>query len=120
MMLSQRSVMSSLAVPCCGILDASPALAVASIVITGVYGASVGAAVLDAIGITRESAVARGVATGASAHSIGTASLMGKEDAAAAVSSVAMSLAGVFHTVACSVPAVRDALRAVAGCGGGV
>lgn len=45
----------------------------------GVYGASVGTAVLDAMGVSRDNVVPRGIAMGASAHSIGTAALMGDE-----------------------------------------
>lgn len=48
-------------------------------VCVGVYGASVGTALLDAIGVTREDVVPRGIAMGASAHSIGTAALMERE-----------------------------------------
>ena len=104
----------------------------ASILLTGVYGASLGGGVLDAMGIKAKGAeaqpepspsggcgggsggggddedeeeeedvsfVTRGVAMGASAHAIGTASLMAKEAEAAAVSSVSLCVAGIVHTV---------------------
>ena len=45
----------------------------------GVYGASVGTAVLDAMGVDSDNLVPRGIAMGASAHSIGTAALMEQE-----------------------------------------
>lgn len=45
----------------------------------GVYGASVGTAVLDAMGVGSDNLVPRGIAMGASAHSIGTAALMDQE-----------------------------------------
>lgn len=45
----------------------------------GVYGASVGTSILDAMGVTSEDVVPRGIAMGASAHSIGTAALMERE-----------------------------------------
>lgn len=45
----------------------------------GVYGASVGTAVLDAMGVGSDNLVPRGIAMGASAHSIGTAALMEQE-----------------------------------------
>lgn len=58
--------------------------------------------------------VPRGIATGASAHSIGTAALLEDEPEAGAISSVSLCLAGVFHTLLCSVPAVQFALRKLA------
>lgn len=45
----------------------------------GVYGASVGTSILDAMGVRREDVVPRGIAMGGSAHSIGTAALMERE-----------------------------------------
>ena len=49
--LTQRSVMSALGIAGSQILETSPNLAVASILLTGVYGASLGGLVLDAMGI---------------------------------------------------------------------
>lgn len=49
------------------------------IISAGVYGASVGTAVLDAMGVGSDNLVPRGIAMGASAHSIGTAALMEQE-----------------------------------------
>ncbi|CAM9444816.1 unnamed protein product [Chrysoparadoxa australica] len=111
MSLNQRSVMSSLGIPASQLLGGDPTLAVASILVTGVYGASLGQSILDKLGITRDDPVTRGVATGASAHSIGTAALMGEEDEAAAVSSVTIALAGVWHTVACSLEPIQAILH---------
>lgn len=45
----------------------------------GVYGASVGTSILDAMGVSSDDIVPRGIAMGASAHSIGTAALMERE-----------------------------------------
>ncbi|CAM9183845.1 unnamed protein product, partial [Phaeothamnion confervicola] len=109
--LAQRSVMSSLGIPAAQLLGGDAALAVASILVTGVYGASVGQAVLDGIGCCTDEPVVRGIATGASAHSIGTASLMESEPEAAAIASVALCLAGVFHTAVCSVPVAQSTLK---------
>jgi putative effector of murein hydrolase len=112
--LAQRSVMSSLGIPAAALLGGIPAVAVASILLTGVYGASFGRSILDEIGITTEQKVTRGIATGASAHSIGTSSLMESEPDAAAISSVSLCLAGIFHTALCSVPAVQHVLKKLA------
>lgn len=115
MTLTQRSVMSSLGIPAASLLGGNPALAVASILVTGVYGASVGTAVLDAMGVRSDNLVPRGIAMGASAHSIGTAALMEKESEAAAVASVALCLAGIFHTAVCAAPPAQRLLRVLAG-----
>eukprot|EP00903_Cladosiphon_okamuranus_P018345 g16877.t1 len=114
MTLTQRSVMSSLGIPAASLLGGNPALAVASILVTGVYGASVGTAVLDAMGVGSDNLVPRGIAMGASAHSIGTAALMDQEPEAAAVASVALCLAGVFHTAVCAAPPAQRLLRVLA------
>ena len=60
-------------------IGTSPNLAVASILLTGVYGASLGGSLLEALGIDPEQSATRGVSIGTSAHAIGTASLMAKE-----------------------------------------
>ncbi|CAM9154280.1 unnamed protein product [Ectocarpus sp. 12 AP-2014] len=114
MTLTQRSVMSSLGIPAASLLGGNPALAVASILVTGVYGASVGTAVLDAMGVGSDNLVPRGIAMGASAHSIGTAALMEREPEAAAVASVALCLAGIFHTAVCAAPPAQRLLRVLA------
>lgn len=119
--LSQRSVMSALGIAGAEALGTSPALAVASILLTGVYGASLGPALLDALGIkapgpkagSPENSVTRGVAMGASAHAIGTASLMANEPDAAAVSSVSLCVTGIVHTAILSLPATQAAIKAL-------
>jgi putative effector of murein hydrolase len=52
-------------------IGASTAMSVASILITGVYGASIGQQVLTGVGIDPTEAIARGTAIGAASHSIG-------------------------------------------------
>mmetsp|Transcript_25074 Transcript_25074/g.32547 ORF Transcript_25074/g.32547 Transcript_25074/m.32547 type:complete len:479 (+) Transcript_25074:102-1538(+) len=114
LMLSQRSVMSSLGIGGANLLGASPALTVASILVTGVYGASIGKDFLEFLGAPPEAPLTRGLVTGATSHSIGTAALMEKEPEATAISSVALCLAGVIHTFVCAVPAVQSALKKMA------
>mmetsp|Transcript_81324 Transcript_81324/g.162251 ORF Transcript_81324/g.162251 Transcript_81324/m.162251 type:complete len:513 (-) Transcript_81324:412-1950(-) len=132
LMLSQRSVMSALGMAGAEQLGASPALAVASILLTGVYGASLGPPLLSALGMPAASAsngasltqeeeregkvneVSRGVAMGASAHAIGTASLMTSEPGAAAVSSVALCVAGIVHTAVLSIPSAQALVKGLA------
>jgi len=114
LMLSQRSVMSSLGIGGAQLLGASPALTVASILVTGVYGASVGKDLLAKFGAPPSAPLVRGLAMGATAHSIGTAALMEGEPEATAISSVALCLAGIIHTFVCAVPSVQNVLKGLA------
>eukprot|EP00612_Vaucheria_litorea_P008341 CAMPEP_0171470518 /NCGR_PEP_ID=MMETSP0946-20130122/195_1 /TAXON_ID=109269 /ORGANISM="Vaucheria litorea, Strain CCMP2940" /LENGTH=429 /DNA_ID=CAMNT_0011999909 /DNA_START=187 /DNA_END=1473 /DNA_ORIENTATION=- len=102
--LAQRSVMSSLGISAANMLGGNPGLAVFSILLTGIYGASFGRSVLDKIGLHKKYVVSRGIATGVSAHSIGTSALLEEEPDAAAISSVSLCFAGIFHTIICSIP----------------
>jgi len=114
-----RSVMSALGIE--GSLaigpECDPKLAVASILITGCIGASLGNALLEAIpGVfDSTSPVVRGVAMGCSAHSIGTAGLISVGDTeAAAISGASMCLAGTAHTLVLNLPGVVPAIRKLA------
>jgi len=114
-----RSVMSALGIE--GSLaigpECDPKLAVASILITGCIGASLGNALLEAVpGIFDfTSPVVRGVAMGCSAHSIGTAGLISMGDTeAAAISGASMCLAGTAHTLVLNLPGVVPAIRQLA------
>jgi len=114
-----RSVMSALGIE--GSLaigpECDPKLAVASILITGCIGASLGNALLEAIpGVfDSTSPVVRGVAMGCSAHSIGTAGLISIGDTeAAAISGASMCLAGTAHTLVLNLPGVVPAIRKLA------
>jgi putative effector of murein hydrolase len=115
-----RSVMSALGIEGSMAIgpECDPQLAVASILITGCIGASLGNTVLKAVPqvFRADSALVRGVAMGCSAHSIGTAGLISEGDTdAAAISGASMCLAGTVHTLVLSVPGVVPAIRAVAG-----
>mmetsp|Transcript_61980 Transcript_61980/g.119467 ORF Transcript_61980/g.119467 Transcript_61980/m.119467 type:complete len:488 (-) Transcript_61980:152-1615(-) len=114
-----RSVMSALGIE--GSLaigpECDPKLAVASILITGCIGASLGNALLEALpGIFDfTSPVVRGVAMGCSAHSIGTAGLISVGDtSAAAISGASMCLAGTAHTLVLNLPGVVPGIRKLA------
>jgi len=102
--LVQRSVMSGLGMSGAKMLGASESLAVAGILITGVYGATFGSKLMDYIGVKAQpkqvpdnNSIVRGAAMGSSAHAIGTAALLSEEPEAAAVSSVALCLTGIVH-----------------------
>lgn len=82
-----RSVMSALGIEGSEAIgpECDPKLAVASILITGCIGASLGNTVLEALPVfNSSSSLVRGVAMGCSAHSIGTAGLISNGDTEAA------------------------------------
>uniref|UniRef100_A0A6T1KMV4 LrgB-like protein n=1 Tax=Alexandrium monilatum TaxID=311494 RepID=A0A6T1KMV4_9DINO len=117
--LLHRSVMSALGIEGSQAVgpECDPKLAVASILITGCVGASLGNALLGALPalFDAESSLVRGVAMGCSAHSIGTAGLIAEGDAeAAAISGASMCLAGTAHTLLLQLPGVVPAVRALA------
>jgi len=114
-----RSVMSALGIEGSMAIgpECDPKLAVASILITGCIGASLGNALLEAVpGIFDfTSPLVRGVAMGCSAHSIGTAGLISVGDTeAAAISGASMCLAGTAHTLVLNLPGVVPAIRKLA------
>ena len=92
---------------------ADPSLAATIVVVTGLLAANFGRSVLDALGV--DSPVARGLAMGAAGHGLGTAA-MAEEKEAFPFAAIAMALNAALSTVLVSVPAVRRALLAAAGC----
>lgn len=117
--LLHRSVMSALGIEGSQAIgpECDPKLAVASILITGCIGASLGNALLEAVpGVfDASSPLVRGVAMGCSAHSIGTAGLISYGDStAAAISGASMCLAGTVHTLVLQLPGVVPGIRALA------
>ncbi|CAE7900105.1 PLGG1 [Symbiodinium microadriaticum] len=117
--LLHRSVMSALGIEGSQAIgpECDPKLAVASILITGCIGASLGNALLEAFPAIFKSSspLVRGVAMGCSAHSIGTAGLISLGDTdAAAISGASMCLAGTMHTLVLQVPGVVSGIRSLA------
>mmetsp|Transcript_70732 Transcript_70732/g.153604 ORF Transcript_70732/g.153604 Transcript_70732/m.153604 type:complete len:496 (-) Transcript_70732:82-1569(-) len=117
--LLHRSVMSALGIEGSKAVgpECDPKLAVASILITGCIGASLGKALLESFPaiFNASSPLVRGLAMGCSAHSIGTAGLISYGDTeAAAISGAAMCLAGTAHTAVLSIPGVVPAIRRLA------
>lgn len=117
--LLHRSVMSALGIEGSQAIgpECDPKLAVASILITGCIGASLGNALLELCPavFNASSPLVRGVAMGCSAHSIGTAGLITAADTdAAAISGASMCLAGTAHTIVLNLPTVVPIIRALA------
>lgn len=117
--LVNRSVMSALGIANSEVIgpECDPKLAVASILITGCIGASLGGALIKAApSIFRaEWPLVRGIAMGCSAHSIGTAGLISEQDnEAAAIAGASMCVHGAMHTALIAIPLVVTTLRALA------
>ncbi|KAK9985223.1 hypothetical protein SO802_034748 [Lithocarpus litseifolius] len=88
-------------------------LTAAAVVVTGLVGANFVQATLDKLRF--RDPIARGIATASSAHGLGTAALSAKEPEALPFCAIAYALNGIFGSLLCSVPAVRQSLLAVVG-----
>ncbi|KAL2901198.1 Plastidal glycolate/glycerate translocator 1 chloroplastic [Bienertia sinuspersici] len=88
-------------------------LTAAVVVVTGLVGANFVQFVLDKLQF--RDPIARGLATASSAHGLGTAALSAKEPEALPFCAIAYALTGIFGSVLCSIPAVRQSLLAVVG-----
>ncbi|XP_075639896.1 plastidal glycolate/glycerate translocator 1, chloroplastic [Castanea sativa] len=88
-------------------------LTAAAVVVTGLVGANFVQATLDKLRF--HDPIARGIATASSAHGLGTAALSSKEPEALPFCAIAYALNGIFGSLLCSVPAVRQSLLAVVG-----
>lgn len=88
-------------------------LTAAVVVVTGLVGANFVQATLDKLRF--RDPIARGIATASSAHGLGTAALSAKEPEALPFCAIAYALNGIFGSVLCSIPAIRQSLLAVVG-----
>ncbi|KAL7484222.1 hypothetical protein ACHAW6_009872 [Cyclotella cf. meneghiniana] len=102
--LLSRNITSPLAMAIASILGADTSLAVTIVVLTGLFGANFGAAILDAAGI--KDTVARGLGIGAAAHGLGTAAFSNEKDAFP-FAAIAMALTASACTVLVSIPPVK-------------
>ncbi|MED6206230.1 Plastidal glycolate/glycerate translocator 1, chloroplastic [Stylosanthes scabra] len=89
----------------------NPSLTAAVVVVTGLVGANFVQATLDKLGF--RDPIARGIATASSAHGLGTAALSAKEPEALPFCAIAYALNGIFGSILCSIPAVRQSLLAL-------
>jgi len=107
-----RNVTTPLAIAIINIIGGNIAIACSIVVLTGIFGATVGARAMTAWGI--EDPVSRGLGVGAAGQGLGVASMAGEKDAFpfAALSMVLTALAA---TTLVSIPAVKDALLRIVG-----
>ncbi|CAN1748857.1 Plastidal glycolate/glycerate translocator 1, chloroplastic [Linum perenne] len=92
---------------------ANSSLTAAVVVVTGLIGANFVQATLDKLQF--RDPIARGIATASSAHGLGTAALSAKEPEALPFCAIAYALTGIFGSIICSVPVVRQSLLAIVG-----
>ncbi|XP_042483761.1 plastidal glycolate/glycerate translocator 1, chloroplastic-like [Macadamia integrifolia] len=92
---------------------ANASLTAAVVVLTGLVGANFVQTVLDKLRLNDP--IARGIATASSAHGLGTAALSAKEPEALPFCAIAYALTGIFGSLICSVPAVRQSLLLIVG-----
>lgn len=91
--LLPKSITSPMAIEVSQIIGGVKELTVVFVVITGIFGASIGPLVLDVFKISNDTA--KGMALGAGAHGVGTAKAVEISDQAGAASSLSMVLCGV-------------------------
>jgi putative effector of murein hydrolase len=116
--LLSRNVTTGLAIVITQILEGNIAIAASVVVLTGIFGATVGRAVLDLLKI--DDPVSRGLGMGAAGQGLGVAAMMPEKDAFP-FAAINMVLTAVCATALVSIPAVRESLVNIvsAGLGGG-
>ncbi|KAL5550879.1 hypothetical protein UlMin_001055 [Ulmus minor] len=92
---------------------ANSSLTAAVVVVTGLVGANFVQTTLDKLRF--RDPIARGIATASSAHGLGTAALSAKEPEALPFCAIAYALNGIFGSLLCSIPVVRQSLLAIVG-----
>jgi putative effector of murein hydrolase len=117
--ITNRSVMSALGIEGAMAIgpECDPKLSVASILITGCIGASIGRSLLEALSSVCDvkNPLVRGLSMGCAAHSIGTAALISEGDTeAAAISGATMCVSGTAHTLLLNLPGVVPYIRSLA------
>lgn len=109
-----RCITVALALSIVSLFDAAnPSLTAAVVVLTGLVGANFAQILMDKLGL--DDPIARGMATASSAHGLGTAALSAKEPEALPFCAIAYALTGIFGSLLCSFPAVRQSLLLVVG-----
>ena len=112
--LLSRNITSPLAMAIAGLLGASAStvsIAVSLVVVTGLFGANFGAAILTAAGI--QNPVARGMSIGAAAHGLGTAAFVDEKDAFP-FAAISMALTATACTCLVSVPVIKKLVLQIA------
>merc|ERR1712117_206331 len=102
-----RNVTTALAIAIINIIGGDISIAVAVVVLTGIFGATFGAAILDWMRI--HDPIARGIGIGASAQGLGVASLVNEKEAFP-FAAISMVLTAVAATTLVSIPFIKNFL----------
>ena len=112
--LLPRNVTTGLAIVITQMLEGNMAITASVVVLTGIFGATVGRQLLDALGI--EDPVSRGLGMGAAGQGLGVAAMMPEKEAFP-FAAINMVLTAMCATALVSVPAVREALTSIVSAG---
>eukprot|EP00250_Pteridium_aquilinum_P011578 c20165_g1_i1 orf=145-1674(+) len=109
-----RCITVALALSIAGLFEVTnTSVTAAVVVLTGLVGANFAQTLMDKLGW--EDPIARGMATASSAHGLGTAALSAKEPEALPFCAIAYALTGIFCSLLCCVPAVKQSLFSIVG-----
>ena len=106
-----RNITTALSIALTSMLGGDMSIAASVVVVSGIFGATYGKSVLQALQI--HDPIARGLAMGASAQGLGVASIRNEPDAFP-FAAISMVLTAIAATVIVAIPALKDALIQVA------
>jgi putative effector of murein hydrolase len=110
--LIPRTVTTPLAIAIANILGGDISIAAAAVVLTGIFGATIGGSFLTSLGI--HDPVSRGMAIGAAAQGVGVASFINEKEAYP-FAAISMVLTAVAATALISIPAIKATLLNIVG-----
>ena len=108
--LLSRNVTTALAIVITQILEGNMAIAASVVVLTGIFGATVGRGMLDKFGI--RDPVSRGLGMGAAGQGLGVAAIMPEKEAFP-FAAINMVLTALCATALVSIPAVKETLVSI-------
>ncbi|TPX72863.1 hypothetical protein SpCBS45565_g00230 [Spizellomyces sp. 'palustris'] len=94
--------------------DANASLGVVMVIVSGMVGDVIGGWGMRRVGVSKDDVLVVGVTTGVTSHAVGTASLLGKNPQAAALSSLTFVLFGTASVVWVSIPIIAEEIRSLA------
>lgn len=112
--LLSRNVTTALAIVITQLLEGNTAIAASVVVLTGIFGATVGRGWLDFLNV--EDPVSRGLGMGAAGQGLGVAAIMPEKEAFP-FAAINMVLTAVCATALASIPAVRESLVSIVSAG---
>ncbi|KAJ3141133.1 hypothetical protein HDU90_007157 [Geranomyces variabilis] len=95
--------------------EANSTLGVVMVLVSGMLGDVVGLRLARFVGLGKEDPKSSGFAIGVTSHAVGTAGLLQRDPAAAAVSSLTFVVFGTCSVIWTTIPPVADTLRSLAG-----